>query len=252
MELVEAGTHAGGSQAADANAATDTAGTPMTATLTDGPGPPANDAAPPPPKPPQVRCPRRKCTGFFSDQTNPARCDTCGKQSNIFTFTPVPMLRLPLRPAGEGDAACAYHPQRKAQTICVATGNYICPLCTVEIAGKAFSAQYLGSPAGEAFSETSNARRLPRPDSMIVNWLVSLFVPPFFYISWYATPVMLPLSIIWYFKARRLRRENALAREVISRARMTVLPILLVVFGLFLAFMILALVMLLLAGRTNM
>lgn len=212
---------------------------------------PAGNENAPPVTTPRVACPRRKCTGFLGGEANAGVCDNCGKTSKFFSFLPVPELRLPLLPAGDGDAACAHHPQRKAQTICMATGDYICPLCTVEIAGKPFSAQYLGSAAGQALAENSTARRLPRPDSLIVTWLVSMVVPPVCYIAWYATIFMAPLSVFLYFKTRRLRRENALAREVIGRGRMLLIPIILTIVGCLVMFFIAAVALVMLATGTG-
>lgn len=183
---------------------------------------PADGAAPAPMNPPRfVRCPTHKCPGrLHLAADGNASCPACRRKARAHLFTPVPPLLLPLLPATGNEAVCANHPHRKAQTLCCATGDYICPLCTAVIAGNAYSVAYLGSESGKSFMDAISAQVIPRPDSLITTWAWCCVVPPVFFFGWLAAPVVAPLSALWWVQTLRLRKNNPLAKQVITGRRL--------------------------------
>lgn len=44
-------------------------------------------------------------------------------------------------PAMEGESACYYHPSKKAEAVCAASGAFLCRLCAIEVGGQVLSPQ---------------------------------------------------------------------------------------------------------------
>ncbi|MGC9260724.1 MAG: hypothetical protein ACP5I8_11715 [Phycisphaerae bacterium] len=173
-------------------------------------------------------CPGNQCRGSLTPATNGIfQCDTCRMQVNAELFNPVtPVIQSPELAMSE-DATCVYHPQKKAVTVCQGTGNFICALCAVEVKGKTYSVQYLESNAGKKVADEIINRYLPRPDRVVNNILVALFIP-------YADAVVFILFPLWavygYFqcgKMAKMRRENTLYHDLVGNGRIVTGAILL-------------------------
>ena len=165
-------------------------------------------------------CPGDQCRGSLRHAANGTfQCDTCRMQVNAELFNPVtPVIQSPELAMSE-DATCVYHPQKKAVTVCQGTGNFICALCAVEVKGKTYSVQYLESNAGKKATDEMISRYLPRPDRVVNNILVALFIP-------YADAVVFILFPLWaaygYLqcgKMAKMRRENALYHDLVGKGR---------------------------------
>jgi hypothetical protein len=50
--------------------------------------------------------------------------------------------------AQEGEAACFFHPEKKAALACESCGRFICGLCSVELGGRSLCATCLGHGLG--------------------------------------------------------------------------------------------------------
>ncbi|MGC8625121.1 MAG: hypothetical protein ACP5VQ_07625 [Phycisphaerae bacterium] len=175
-----------------------------------------------------IPCPEDQCRGSMAIAANGTfHCNTCRMHATGEIFNPVaPAIHGP-ELAMTQDATCVYHPQKKAVTVCQGTGNFICALCAVEIKGKTYSVQYLESNAGKKVADEITNRYLPRPDRVVNNILVALFIP-------YADAVVFILFPLWavygYFqcgKMAQMRRDNALYHDLIGNGRIVTGAILL-------------------------
>lgn len=180
-----------------------------------------------PMQPRMIPCPGASCRGNMVLAVNDkVYCDTCRLQANAELFDPItPVIHSPELAMSE-DALCVYHPNKKATTVCQGTGNFICALCAVEVKGKSYSVQYLESKAGKKAAEEIVSHFLPRPDRVVNNILIALFIP-------YADAVVFILFPLWavygYFqcgKMAKMRREDALYHELIGRGRIVTAAVL--------------------------
>ena len=167
-----------------------------------------------------IPCPGDQCRGSLAAAANGTfHCDICRLRANGEIFNPVaPAIHGPELAMSE-DATCVYHPQKKAVTVCQGTGNFICALCAVEVRGKTYSVQYLESNAGKKAAEDIIIRHLPRPDRVVNNIFVALFIP-------YANAVVFILFPLWAVygylqcgKMAKMRRENALYHDLVGKGR---------------------------------
>ncbi len=165
-------------------------------------------------------------------------CTDCRWRGEVHLFAPPPLLVVKQSEAMPDDATCVHHPSKRAITTCAGSGDYICPLCLVEIDGQTFGAAYLAT-AGKAKASKAFERYLPRPDIQIV-WSIYLTLVLARFI---VTPLItIPWGFVQFFKMLKLRREDSLYSRVVSRGRAIWLGILifglgaivaLIVFGLF-------------------
>ena len=129
------------------------------------------------------------------------------------------------------DATCIHHPKKKAIAVCSGTGDYIPPLCSIDLNGKIYSADYLNSTGktriGQAFE-----RSLPRPDGLAVLYAISVFIPGVNYVTVPFAFLWIPHAFFLYARALQMRRQNPLFKRVMGRGRVIVLPIVLVVLSL--------------------
>ena len=156
----------------------------------------------------------------------PLRCPVCNWTGEAYFFSPRVIESQAAETALPDDATCIHHPRKKATAVCAGTGDYIGSLCSVELNGQTYSAEYLNSAgkekAGKAFD-----RILPRPDGQIYLYLVLFFIP-------YINAVIVAFAFLWiphafylYFKALRMRRENEVFNRVMSKVSVVTIPILL-------------------------
>lgn len=178
-----------------------------------------------------IPCPGDQCHGTLLSAANGAfYCDTCHLEVQAELFNPIaPVIHSP-ELAMSDDATCVYHPNKKAVTVCQGTGNFICSLCAVDYKGQAYSVQYLESNAGKKAADEIIRRYLPRPDRVVNNIFVALFIP-------YADAVVFILFPFWAIygylqcgKMAKMRREDALYHDLIGNGRIIVSAIFLSIF----------------------
>ncbi len=179
-----------------------------------------NSPAPPQGSPPDrvIACPA--CAGTMVLAANATlHCIRCRMQVYGDIFNPVvPVIHSPELALSE-HATCVYHPQKRAVTVCQGTGSFICALCAVEIKGKVYSAQYLESSVGKKAMDGIASRFLSRPDRVLKNIFVAMFIP-------YVNALILAPFPFWaiygYVQCRKmadLRRRDVLYHELVGKWR---------------------------------
>jgi hypothetical protein len=140
-------------------------------------------------------------------QNDSQRCGNCGWRGHVYTCVPREQDESAGTPAMPGEAVCANHPDKAAVAVCAGSGDYICPLCRVKVAGADYSVQYIDRVDGEARDKILPFT-LSRPDrAPKLMTVFSMLMPPF-------CPFFLIISIINVIKTRTLIQENALFRKV--------------------------------------
>ena len=166
-------------------------------------------------------------TGSLDPAVAAITCRACGWRGAVLTLTPKPRPEPTpeaSRVADADDSRCIHHPNKPAVAVCTGTGSYICDLCRVELGGEPYSVQYLDG-GGRAVVEERLSTRLPRPERLIGSLLLGSIFP--------YTALAAPGFCVWGWfllaKARRLRRENPLYREVVGRGALTLASISMIV-----------------------
>ena len=98
-------------------------------------------------------------------------CPGCAWEGTLLVFHPMTLAASTPEMVGVDDAACAMHPHWRAIGTCVGSGDYVCELCRIEVAGKTYSAGYL-SAAGASLLPKNYKNLLRRPDREF--WLAAL------------------------------------------------------------------------------
>jgi len=153
-------------------------------------------------------------------------CVNCNWHGNVELFFPLPLSVEQAEEALPDDAACAHHPDKRAVATCAGTGDYVCSLCTVDLDGETYSAQYLAA-SGKKISSKRFDRYLKRPDSEVQLFLLLCFVPGVNYLWWPASPIWIPMALFRIAKAFRLRKEDPLYAKVVSRTSLVVTSVVL-------------------------
>lgn len=141
----------------------------------------------------------------------------------IEEFTPIPLQISQADAATEEHALCAHHPEHRAGAICAGTGNYICSLCTVEIDGNTYSVQFLDSPAGRSVVAGRFTSVLPRPDRMVWHMLACFLIVPITFVMLFSFFIWVPIGLVNWIRALRLRRRSALYRRIVRIPHMTLM-----------------------------
>ena len=171
-----------------------------------------------------VYCPGCR-TALTTDQSGLNRCPTCGWAGEIYLFHPAAMSTDSAQLALPDDATCIHHPRKRATAVCAGTGDYICSLCSVDLNGKTYSAQYLEAGGKEKASKAFD-RKLDRPDSKAVLYLALPLIP---YVNLVALAfgfILFPHGFVLLARARRLRHEDPVYFQLISPLRLGVITIL--------------------------
>ncbi|MEM7624138.1 MAG: hypothetical protein AAF333_00770 [Planctomycetota bacterium] len=122
------------------------------------------------------------------------------------------------------DVSCAFHPGKRAVEVCDGTGSYICALCAVPVGDKTYSADFLNNDGlKKAGMADAFSRNLPRPD--VAAWLC-VFLPVLFWWTLVGGPILLIISLVYYFKHLGLMRKNSLYAKVSSDLTTYLLPVL--------------------------
>ena len=134
---------------------------------------------------------------------NPAvRCPACQSELEIFAFPA--LLRSAVEGVAaapvvvEGEAACFFHPQKKAAVHCEECGRFLCALCDVDLNGKHFCPACLASGQKKGRLQTLERTRT-RYDNLALYTAIGPLVLCFFGVVLTA-PVTLFL-VIRYWKA---------------------------------------------------
>jgi hypothetical protein len=179
--------------------------------------------------PSPIYCPGCKM-GMIVDVPGPNRCPTCGWVGDVYTFQPAEIRGESAELALPDDATCIHHPRKKATAVCAGTGDYICSLCSVDVSGQTYSAQYLDA-GGKAKAAKAFDRALKRPDSHARSYLLFPFIP---YVNFLVIPfafIWLPHGFILVGRARRLRREDPVYARLVSPLRLGVITAFLIIYS---------------------
>jgi len=162
---------------------------------------------------------------FQHNQPGLTRCPWCRWTGQIFHFTPVPITIEHSEQAVGEDATCIHHPTKRATVICAGTGDYICPLCAIELDGKTYSAAYLQNVGKEKVTQVFDIY-LERPD----NYITMLLAVTFFLVL--LAPITMSYSFYLFFKMRRLRKTNPRYAQLVGIGRTVTLLVLIILLSL--------------------
>jgi len=126
---------------------------------------------------------------------------------------PAPQVIVSSIAAMPDDATCAHHPSKRASATCAGSGDYICPLCAVELNGQTFSAQYLES-AGKQTAGKAFERYLDRPDRAASQAIILSFL---FAGCFFVGPIAVPYAIYQFFRMLKLRRSDPFYARLVTR-----------------------------------
>lgn len=161
-------------------------------------------------------CPGCKAELAGTANTVETRCPACNWIGQVYLFRPLNLQVERAEEALPDDATCAHHPAKQAVAQCGGTGDYICALCSVEVDGTTYSASFLSSKGGKGKLKGAFDRYLPRPDRAMETAIALSFLLGGMFVG----IVGIPLAMYYFFKAKRLRREDKIFAEVFSRRRM--------------------------------
>lgn len=154
-------------------------------------------------------------------------CGTCGWRGEAYLFSPIQTEIRRAESARPDDATCIHHPSKRATATCSGTGDYICALCAVEIKGKTYSVQYLENAGKQKVTE-AYAPVLPRPDRVINLYLLTIFIPGVNYVTIPLAPLWVAHAFVLRARAKRMRDNDPMYARLVSRLRISVHLIVLV------------------------
>ncbi len=148
------------------------------------------------------------------------RCPDCQRWTSVIAF---PALTRPaaLGSTGEtivteGEAACFYHPQKRAVVPCGFCGRFLCGLCDVELNGQHLCPSCLQSGARKGKLQALERRRVLYDDIAC-----SLAVWPLLPFLWILTPATAPAALfmaIRYWKTPTSMVPRTKARFIVAIA----------------------------------
>ncbi len=132
-------------------------------------------------------------------------CATCGAELEIAAFPALwrppdaPARAEPL--ASDSEAACFYHPAKRASVACDGCGRFLCPLCDVEVGGGHFCPACL-----EAGARPHGVPRLETQRTLWDRIALSVAILPtlLFYVTLITAPIAIFLSIRHWRSPRSL------------------------------------------------
>jgi len=167
--------------------------------------------------PAALRCPIEGCTRTLVQREGKWFCGKHDAYFSVEEFTPSRLTVDRIEGASEQHAICAHHPEHRAVAVCAGTGNYICALCAVDIDGTPYSVQFLDSAAGKTVLDQRFASSLSRPDRVVWQLLACVLVLPISAFMIFPAFIWVPVGFIYWVKALRLRRQNALYGQLVRR-----------------------------------
>lgn len=143
-------------------------------------------------------------------------CRGCGTPNRAWIF---PALYRPAAPGRTGesiviesDAACFFHPRKKAEAVCEECGRFLCALCDTEIAGRRLCPPCIEKGEGKGTLEKLSTHRM-----LYDNLAMALAVYPllFFFITCVTAPAALYVAIR-YWKAPSSIVPRTKARHIFA------------------------------------
>lgn len=177
---------------------------------------------------PKLTCPTCSDELVVTDSLA-ASCINCGWSGKAFLFQPLDAKVEFAQDALPDDATCVHHPRKRATATCSGSGDYVCALCCIEIEGKPYSAQYLDTAGKDAIGEAFD-RFLPRPDRTVARFLLLCFAFPLNVYWLMGAPIWIPIGYFGLMKASRLRHQNVMYHEAVSKRKLVFLGVVLTVF----------------------
>lgn len=156
---------------------------------------------------PTIQCPKCRTSLFEGvfNRSEPAPCPSCQRPLQIEVF---PALFRKISSSGsgelimtEGEAACFYHPQKKAVLPCDACGRFVCSLCDCELNGQHFCPACLESGKTKGKIKSLENRRTLY-DSLALS--LSLLPLLIFYFTIITAPMSLFIAIRYWNAPRSL------------------------------------------------
>ena len=170
------------------------------------------------------------CRATLAADDGSTRCPHCDWRGEAYTFTPRVLAVDVAENALPDDAVCLHHPTKKATAVCAGTGDYICTLCSVDIEGQTYSADYLNA-GGHATAVKAFDRKLNRPDGQIYLYVLCCFIPGVNYLALPLAFAWVPHAFFLYAKALKQRRENPIFARVMGKFAVVAIPIVLSLVG---------------------
>lgn len=132
-------------------------------------------------------------------------CPVCGARTILEVY---PALFHPVSFGGAGEkiasaeeAACFYHPQKRASVPCDSCGRFLCTLCDVELNGQHLCPNCIQS--GKKKGRLKNLENERVLYDQIA--LTACFLPPLLMFTWFVTAVSAPIALylsIRYWKSQ--------------------------------------------------
>lgn len=130
-------------------------------------------------------------------------CPACRRSVRLVVFpallAPATNGALPEPVVAEGEAACFYHPARRAVVPCESCGRFLCALCDLPVAGKHLCPGCLEAGTQRGNVETLERSRL-RHDQIV--WYL-LILPVLFCL--FLAPVTSLIALVWAILKRNAK-----------------------------------------------
>jgi hypothetical protein len=132
-------------------------------------------------------------------------CPACRRSVRLVVFpallAPATNGAVPEPVVAEGEAACFYHPARRAVVPCESCGRFLCALCDLPVAGKHLCPSCLESGSQRGDVQTLERSRL-RHD--LIVWYL-LIVPLVVFCLLFIAPVTSVIALIWAVAKRNAK-----------------------------------------------
>ncbi|QHI68400.1 hypothetical protein [Tichowtungia aerotolerans] len=148
-----------------------------------------------------VKCPKcnRPLAAEFYNQKSPLRCEGCRTRLTVRAFPALyrqDSTPTHSAPAQQEDAACFYHPSKKAEQICSDCGRFLCSLCALPVGDKILCTSCLERQRKDDKGHEHKARRM-RHDKLAMMLAGAALLMLLF--SWFfpVIPAVLALSSLF-------------------------------------------------------
>ena len=123
-----------------------------------------------------------------------ARCPACGTRTiaEVFPamFHPAIYGSAGEKIASAEEAACFYHPQKRASVPCDSCGRFLCALCDVELNGKHICPNCLQTGKKKGKLKNLENERVLYDQIALITSIVPLFI-----VVWYLSAITAPLAL---------------------------------------------------------
>lgn len=143
-------------------------------------------------------------------------CPACGKLLLTRLFPalqrPVGAIRFGEKLGAEGEAACFFHPQKRAAAPCDGCGRFLCALCDIELHGRHFCATCLEAGRDQVAVARFENRRFTFDTVALLLAVLPWLSLCFYFLSVITAPVAI------FFGIWALRRPGSLVRRGYARS----------------------------------